>query len=169
MSFLDGLMDRLFPADDHPGVGLLGRIFLESTDAKPSRAPLFGPPSSWTQRKPKPTPPDAYAPRIVRQHSPWPHQSWPGGQQPHQAWPYREWPGGGGRCVHPTPSRVALGPLLMPFLVPELGPLLVRRAEPARATRRSGSDRRLGCSASPKVPGRPLLRSAPPRATRHLR
>ena len=97
MSFLDGLLDRLFPADDHPGVGILGRIFLESTDAKPGRASLFGPPSSWTQRKPQQSPPDAYAPRIVRHHQQWPHESWPGGGAQGGRRPYQPWPGGDGR------------------------------------------------------------------------
>ena len=91
------LLDQLFPPDDHPGVGILGRMFLKATDAKPGRAALFGPPSSWTQRKPRHTPDGTYAPPIVRHHTPWPHESWPGGGQgpTHQPWPYERWPGGG--------------------------------------------------------------------------
>jgi hypothetical protein len=30
-----------------------------------------------------------YAPPIVRHHTPWPHESWPGGGQR----PYERWPG----------------------------------------------------------------------------
>jgi hypothetical protein len=90
------LFDRLFPPRE--GVGGVGRVFLAAVSPKPSRAPLFGPPSSWTQRKPKPTPPDAYAARIIRRHEQWPHQEWPGGGPAgYRERPYAPWPGGGDR------------------------------------------------------------------------
>ena len=88
------LLDKLFPPE--PGVGIFGRIFLATIDSKPGRAPLFGPASSWTQRKAQESPPDAYAPKIVRHHAPWPHQSWPGGgggpgSRPGRTGSGREW------------------------------------------------------------------------------
>jgi hypothetical protein len=89
------LLGKIFPTDNqHPGVGPIGKAFLKAFNPKPERPPLFGPASSWTQRKPQPTPPDAYAPKITREHRPWPGAGQGGGHQP---WPYQPWPGGDGR------------------------------------------------------------------------
>jgi hypothetical protein len=81
-------------SEKHPGVGALGRAFLAFFNPAPERGSLFGPASSWTQRKPQHTPDGAYAPPIVRHHRPWPGA----GRAPgHEPWPYEPWPGGGGR------------------------------------------------------------------------
>lgn len=76
--------------DKYPGVGDLGRLFLKFFHPAPEQGPLFGPASSWTQRKPKPSPPDAYAPKIVRHHQEWPGS---GAGPQHEPWPYQRWPG----------------------------------------------------------------------------
>jgi hypothetical protein len=44
------------------------------------------PPTYWHGEEPGARP---YAPKIVRHHTPWPHESWPGGGQR----PYERWPG----------------------------------------------------------------------------
>jgi hypothetical protein len=91
------LLDRLFPPDDHPGVGIFGQVFLKATDPGPERRLLLPPSGTGIGRK-RHEDPAPYAQRIVRHRQPWPHESWPGvgqgsGQQ-YEPWPYQPRPGG---------------------------------------------------------------------------
>ena len=86
--------------DKYPGVGPIGRAFLAFFNPAPSKPSWFGPASSWTQRKAPESKLGDFAPKIIRHHQQWPHESWPGGGQggpQHQPWPFERWPGGGER------------------------------------------------------------------------
>jgi hypothetical protein len=87
------LLDRLFPPDDHPGVGILGRMFLRAADPPRERRLLLPPSGTGIGRK-RHEDPAPYAPPIVRDHQAWPHESWPGGGPQGGQRPYQPWPGG---------------------------------------------------------------------------